>query len=213
MAVNLTNAPTVQDFTTLEAVKILLDVEPTDCTRDALIAQLISDVSARFVSFLGLHAVSAERTEVYELGQSKKILSLDAKPVDTAQAFTVKLGSAGTDFATAGEVSSSSYTVSAPGGWIRFRIDTPNDPNLVQVTYTGGLGSSTAEIMSNFPDLASACGLQVKYLLNRRDSLGGNVTVHGTAAGFGSGGTSYTGQYGLLKEVEQMLETHRRTAP
>lgn len=210
---NLTAPLTIQDFTTLASVKLMLDIEPNDCDRDELITKLISDVSARFVRYLGLHAVKAQRTEQYELAQAKKLLSLDAKSIDTGSTFTIKLGNSATDFTTAGEVDSTMYTVNAVGGWVRLRIDTPSDPNIVEVTYTGGLGTSTADLMTNFPELSSAAELQVKYLLNRRDSLGGNITVHGTSAGFGGGGTTYTGEYGLMGEVMSVLDMHRRTEP
>lgn len=209
MAANLTTSLTVQDFTTLASVKELAGLDENEVSLDVTYEKLIGVVSARFVSYLGLHAVQAERTETYELGRGKKVLSLNAKPIDTGQTVTVKLGSMATDFATAGELSDTLYSVNAPGGWLRFRVDTPEDPNHVQVTYTGGLGTSTADLMSNFPDLAYAAELQAKYLVNRRDSLGGNVTVHGTS----SGGTSYTGEFRLLKEVREVLDQHARSDP
>lgn len=205
---NLTSRLSIQDFTTLEAVKVLLGVPENECSRDEMIEALIDAISGRFVGYLGLHAVSTARVELYEVRQHKKILSLDAKPIDTGQTFEIRIAS-NDDFTGLSAISTETYTLHAPEGWIRFRRQMPNAPNYVQVTYTGGLGATTADLMSRFPELAHAAELQVKYLLNRRDSLGGTIT----SGGFGSSNTLqavHTSPYKLLPEVEAILATHRR---
>ena len=73
----------------------------------------------------------------------------------------------------------------------------------MQVTYTGGLATSTANLITAYPDLAQACDLQVAYLHRRRLSAGGNFSV-------GQSSTQYTGDYDLLVDVQKTLNKYMR---
>jgi len=201
---NLDGQLSVQDFTTLERVKALYTPSIDTGDLDALIATLIGDVSARFVRFLGLHALRVERTELYEVRRFAKIVSLDAKPIDGAATFTVDYGAdTGTGLSL---ITTQSFILNKAAGWLRLLFETRADPGYVRVKYTGGLGTTVANLITAWPDLAGAADRQVIYLLQRRGMLGGNVTVPM------GGGTSFEGQYGLLKEVENVLAQHRRAA-
>lgn len=204
---NLTGPLSVQDFTTLDRVKEFIRPTVGSSDLDSLIPKLITAVSAQFVRFLGLHAVTAERTETYQIKRLDKVVSLDAKPLDPLATITVKYGS----HPSASQVStytSDDFVPNYACGWLRLLFSTPHKPGFVVVTYTGGLGTSTANLIATFPELAAAADRQVSYLLQRRGALGGNVVAPG-----GAGTTSFsTGEYALLKEVAAELASHRRVA-
>lgn len=203
---NLSGQLSIQDFTTVERVKALVSPTVAVGDLDTLIQTLITDVSAQFVRFLGLHATKIERTELYEVRKFAKSLSLDAKPLDATATVVVKYGSDAQAVSLVTRTSDE-YVVVKPSGWVRLLFSTPYQPGYVEVKYTGGLGTSTADLIAGWPDLAGAADRQVLYLLQRRGALGGNVSL---ASG---GGTSFaTGQYEMLKDVEHILAAHRRAA-
>lgn len=202
---NLEGQLAVQDFTTLARVKALVQPTGDDGSQDALIEDMIATVSAQFVRFLGLHALRVERTETYEIRRFYNVVTLDGKPVDSTAAFTLKYGS---DLSASSFVTwqAAEYAVHKAAGWVRLFSKTPYSPGYVRVTYTGGLGTDTDNLIASFPELAGACERQVLYLLQRKSTLGGNVQL-------GAGGaTAFQGEYGLLKDVESVLAAHRRAA-
>lgn len=201
---NISGQLSVQDFTTVDRVKALVAPSIAVGDLDVLIQTLITDVSAQFVRFLGLHATKIERTELYEVRKYAKLLSLDAKPIDATATFALKYGS-DTQASSLVSRTSDEFVVNKPVGCVRLLFSTPYQPGYIEVTYTGGIGTSTANLISGWPDLAGAADRQVLYLLQRRGALGGNTQL---ASG---GGTSFaTGQYGMLHDVEHILASHRR---
>lgn len=205
---NITASLTFLDFTTKERIKLQMG-KPDDVNQDVLIDQLITSVSAQFVRYMGLHANAlSTHTEVYELRQHKKVLTLDALNVVTGT-LVLKHSSQDlptADWTTTSAVNSTLYSVSRAGGWLRLNFETSFDPNYFQVEYAGGFGSTTADIIADFPDLALAAEMQVQYLFSRQKRLGGDVTrADGRSTAFG-------GQYRMLREVEDILDLHRRVA-
>jgi hypothetical protein len=101
------------------------------------------------------------------------------------------------------------YRVSAPGGWIRFlRTTAWYDSSLMRyarVTYTSGLGATASAVVTSYPDIAYAAELQIRYQLQRRDSLGGDINVGG------GGAVSMTrSEFGLQRDVREILNGWRR---
>ena len=207
---NLSRALASQDFTTLARVKEILDDSQASASRDALISSLITRISHDMTEYLGTHAVEAQRTEVYEIRPGKRILTLDAYPIDTALAtFSVRIGSdpSTATLDAASDLDEKNYALNTGHGWLRF-LYTPGggDYSYARVFYTGGLGTDTADLVANYPELANACDLQVKYAISRLDSLGGSIeTVQGAT-------TSVMGEYGWLREVKRTLDSMRRGA-
>jgi hypothetical protein len=200
--VNLTGTLAHVDFTTKERIKLQLNIGD-DRSQDVVLDQMIASVSGQFVHYMGLHGLRGSKTEVYEGRQHKKVLSLDAKPVT---AFTSLKHSSQNlaDWSTVSAVAATNYSVSWAGGWVRLMFDVPNEPNFYEVQYTGGLANSTASMINDFPDLTHACDMQVQYLMSRQKKLGGDIQLKDGA------GTQYGSQYRLLREVQDILDQHRR---
>ena len=201
------------DYTTRARVKTLLGIANADVSQDSLIDQLITATSLRFDAEMRRHGQQIQRTEVYPIKLSRRIITLQGAPVNAAAAMTVKFNDT-TDFTTATTmVENDDYVVEDTAGVIRLvsqgtpftsgTIGRPIMPYYVQVTYTGGLATITANLISGYPDLAQACDLQVAYLHRRRTSPGGDVKV-------GDSYTAYTKDYGILDEVRSTLNKYKR---
>lgn len=212
---NLTNRLSSTDLTTLARVKGFISTTTSDVTQDAFLGEVIADVSRRFVEYLKIHATAVERTEVYRVRKFSRQVTLDGTPIDTAATFEVQIGFNDTEWTNVVIEDRTSYSIHAAGGFIEFvdsgttvirRARLVRAANYVRVKYMGGLGADTAAIIAAFPDVSRACDMQVKYLIERRSSLGGNVTTgHG-------GATEFQNEYLLLKDVRAALDTYARRA-
>jgi hypothetical protein len=203
--VNIDTQLDVIDLTTLERVRELIPQNKDDKSADELMARLITDQSAMIGRHIGLHLSSVARVEVYELRQHARVLTLDAKPVSAIT--TIRENpSIPDDWTTIADTSSSLYALNSPGGWIRFLKNRANDPGYIQVSYTGGFGVATANIITDFPEIAQACELAVKYEMERLNTLGGDITTIPGAS------TTFNAPYMMHKEVERLLGYHRRAS-
>ena len=202
---NIDGALDVVDLTTLDRVRELIKQAVEDSSSDPLVARLITDQSTMIARHIGLHTKDATRSEVYELQKHARVLSLDAKPVSAVT--TIRENpSIPDDWTTVADMGTSLYVLNKPGGWIRFLKSRANDPGYIQVSYTGGLGATAADVITNYPDIAQACELAVKYELERLNTIGGDITTIPGAS------TTFGGQYQMHKEVERLLGYHRRAA-
>ena len=192
----------VVDLTTLAEVKLLMGGAYADTASDPLITSMISTISEEITRYLGFHTLSAARTDVYYMRQGKRILTLDARPVSALT--SLKLAVHPDDLATATELVTSAYVLHNASGWLRFTGRQAVGDYYAQAAYTGGLGAATANVLADHKQIAYACGLQVKYAMQRRDTPGGNIT---SLAG---GATTFDGQYTLLREVRSILDALRR---
>lgn len=202
---NLTGRLISQDFTTVADVKNMMQPTGTQpSSMDTWLGEVITSVSRELTDYLGWHALQVERTEIYRTRVHKRVITLDAKNIDTDATFVLKLNHHGKDWAETTETDSDLYHVHQAAGYILLTYPITHVHGFAQVQYTGGWGTTTAELKVNYPDLAQACVTQVKYLADRRVSLGGDVqTTPGTGTSFGS-------QYNLLTSVKRTLERHRK---
>lgn len=211
---NLTGVLQSVALTTLERVQAAIDFNINvdgGPEMDAYVSRLITDVSQRVTDYLGFHTLRAQRTETYELPVRNSMITLSAAPIDLASTFELRVGTSpvDADLDALSVEDAANYRVSAPGGWIRIlRTNAGYDDALMQyarVKYTGGLGTTAATVIAAFPMLSNAVETQIKYHLQRGDSLGGNINTVG-----GGVASSFMGEYGLLKYVLTLLEGWRR---
>lgn len=188
------------DLTTLAEVKQIIDTSYIDTSQDTLIGSMISEVSDRITQYLGFHTLHATRTETYEGRRFERVVTIDSKPLTTVT--SIKHHSE-QDFTGVLALDADQYVVHKRSGWVRLDFAPIYKHNYFQVVYDGGLGAAASNVLSDFPEIAHAATMQVKYYLQRRDSLGGNVTT-------GAGSTSFDSAYGLHPEVKAILDQHRR---
>jgi len=203
------------DYTTRARVKTLLGIANADVSQDSLIDQLITSVSERFDAEMRRHSLQTSRVEVYPIKLSRRLVTLKGAPVNGAVTFTIKLNDT-TDFTTATTlVRNDDYVLEDTAGVVRMvsqgtpftagSMARPILPYYIQITYTGGLATTTANLIASYADLAQACDLQVAYLHRRRTTPGGNVTM-------GESSTQFTKDYQFLEEVRYTLNRYKRIA-
>jgi hypothetical protein len=188
------------NLTDLAQVKASIDTSYDDTTQDAHIGTVITAVSDRITQYLGFHTLSATRTETYEGRRFERVVTLDGKPVTT---FTSLKYHSESDFTGVLAEATTSYTVHKRSGWIRLDFAPIYKNNYFQVEYTGGLGVDATAVISGYPEISLAATMQCKYYLQRRDSMGGNITT-------GAGSTSFESEYTLQKEVRMILDQYAR---
>lgn len=194
------------DLTTTERVQTLLNSGGASLTGlDALISQVITDVSGRVEEHLGRAALVAERTEVFDVETPMRGVLLEAFPVLDAPAPIVKY-SRDRAFGSAEAMDTEWYAVDLQRGIIRFDGWWPIgcSPRTLQIVYTGGMAADTAAFIAAWPMVAHAVDLQVSHLIQRRRGLGA------TGESVGAGSISVIGAYDLLPEVSNIIGLYRR---
>lgn len=191
------------DLTTLARVRELTPHSVSDTSMDSVISRLITDVSMAMGRYMGLHLDTASRTEIYELRKHSRVLTLDAKNVSAITSIKEN-PSIPDDWSTIAAIDDSNYVLNTPGGWVRFLKNRANDPGFLQVIYSGGFGAAASNVITDFPDLAQGCEIQVKYLLERLSTIGGDIS---TGEG---GGTQFGNAYGWHRQTMDVMSHHRR---
>ena len=197
--------------TTKARVKALLEI--TSATHDDVIDNFIGAVSKRIEAFIDRPLLNKERTEEYDIKPRQRVIFLRAYPL-VAQSYiaSIKISTAW-DFAAATALATTSYHTDLNTGAIHLNFDPITSylgdnmataPNAVQVTYTGGLATSTANIITNHPAVAGACETQVIAAWRRRDEPMGKATKIGEYA------ATVDGPLLFLPDVIEALMPYRR---
>ena len=199
------------DATTKARVKDLLEI--TSTTHDDVLDALIATVSQRIENFIDRPLEAAARTEEYDIKPRQRVLFLRAYPL-TAQAdiTSVKIAT-DWDFTAATAVTSTDYHVDLNTGAIHFTFypitnylgnNIATAPNAMQVVYTGGFATSVANVIANYPAIASACETQVIAMWRRRDEpMQKTIKI-------GDYGSTKEGPVQFLPDVIEALIPYRR---
>ena len=199
------------DATTKARVKALLEI--TGTSQDAVIDSLIKVVSQRIEDFIDrpLHAVA--RTEEYSIKPRQTVMFLRAYPL-TAQSDIASIKIAlNWDFAAATAVTSTDYHADLSTGMVNFNFIPITNyfgnnmavaPNVIQVVYTGGVATTTDNVIANYPAIASACDEQVIAMWRRRDQPMQKATKIGEYA------ATVEGPLQFLPDVVEALMPYRR---
>lgn len=202
------------NLTTVELVKTMIAIPTDDTSNDTILDAMIASVSQRMEQLMNRKLEVDQRIEDQMVSSGQAEIALDAFPVFDDEDFIVTQSST-RNFTDADEWTiDEDYTFDATGGVVfllrdpQFKIHPitgyPLAPAWFRITYTGGLASTTDEVMSDHAAIADACATQVRYMWQRKDSLGGNINTT-------QGGTSFTAAYDLLASVKKICEYHRRT--
>ena len=199
------------DATTVTRVKALLDI--TSSTHDAVLGTLVDTVSQRIESFIDRPLEATARTEEYDIRPRQRVLFLRAYPL-TAQGDIANIKIAlDWDFAAATAVTSTDYHVDLNTGAVHFNFypitqylgnTMATAPNAIQVVYTGGFATSTANLVTNYPAIAYAADTQVIAMWRRRDEPMVKSTRIGDYA------STVEGPVQFLPDVIEALIPYRR---
>lgn len=153
------------DLTTLQHVRQLMGADVA--AQDGVLQTLLTAVSRRAENWMGREVETKQRTEVFSPDRLQQRFPLKAWPTTVAtviedwhRAFT------------GDPISSLYYTVDDYGVLVVDRWTLTEGQRTLQVVHTGGLGTTPADILRDYPDLAHAIALQVSFVWRRKDTLG-----------------------------------------
>lgn len=195
------------DLSTLSRLKAhATKISSTD--QDAILQQLLTGVSAQVERHVFSDIGYAEKkayTEQFDVESGQRLIYLNHWPVDSAATFTVK-NAWDRDFASVSALDSDVYYVKHRRGTVRFdRWDLLPGAGVLQVVYTGGLGTDASDVVAKHPDAALAVELQVMHLFRRRETLDlSNISGEGGSVALVVDRTP------LLPEVRELLRPLKR---
>ncbi len=145
---------------------------------DSLLAADITAFSKQIDRIMGRYLQSTARTIYCDVRLGDKVFYLKGYPVSSAP--SVYEDSAREFSGSAIDTSLYDVTQGAlDAGRIEFDYQPSVGPHALKVTYTGGLSSTTAGLLTSYPDLVHACEKQLWWAWSKRGMLG----LDGEAAG------------------------------
>lgn len=197
------------DLVTIDRVKEYATI--TKDVDDTRIGHLIADVSARMEQEMSRGIMLQSRTEDYSLTTGQRLVSLRTAPVTSVE--TVYLSDTRDFTDVTPLVENTDFILMPLRGQLRLLSlvaplrdpysGTPTAPLYVRVAYTGGMARSASDLANSYPAIAAACAQQVRYLLQRLNSLGGSVEMRDSKAEF-------VGEYTLLADVQKVCDYWKR---
>ena len=194
--------------TTIDRVKALLDISSSNY--DAVLTTMVAAASRRIENYIDRPLEQTARTQEYPIRPRQDVIFLRAYPVTAITSIKIALD---WDFSSATTVDTNDFTFDADTGMVHlsfFPILNYNGnnqaaaPNVIQVAYTGGFATSTANLISSSPDIAYAADIQAVAMWRRRDSpQGQNISV-------GGGSIGYEGALRLVPDAIEALTPYRR---
>jgi len=198
----------VINATTIDRVKALLDISSTNY--DAVLTTMVAAASRRIESYIDRPLEQTARTQEYPIKPRQDVIFLRAYPVTAISSIKLALD---WDFASATDFDAKDWTYDAETGMIHlsfFPILNYNGnnqapaPNVIQVAYTGGFATSTANLITDYPDIAYAADIQAVAMWRRRDS------PQGQSVSVGGGSIGYEGALRMIPDAIEALTPYRR---
>lgn len=157
------------DLTTIERVKLRVDLSYTDETQDALLSRLVAGVSAEVERRLDRHVLSTSRTVQANVRAGQGAVALRGYPITS---ITSIWNDRERDFGDETVLASSDYFADTTSGIVYFEVTLVGGPGVLKITYTGGMAASTDAFMAAYPDIAEAVDQRCAQLYQRRAEIG-----------------------------------------
>ena len=196
----MATSPTLQ-VTTVDRIKKLSANSLNAPEHDDLITSYIDEVSTQVELYL-CPLLNATVTEYRDLCQFQREIWLDRWPV-TSITSVYNRSSVSVAWADANEIESTNFDFSASSA--RLILDATVQPGgrALRVIYVAGFATTTAALLTAYPDIVGAAERQIIHMYRRR--------THPEKTSVSEGGmTQTTVQVELLRSVKQTLDRHRR---
>ncbi len=178
--------PATIEITTASRVKAagLLGLDAADTKYDALIGQLISEVSAQFEAYISHDFKEEERQDVLDVLFSTDRVFVEHFPLksisDVQMRYGIQYAWGGTG---ARSVDPTEIDFEADTGMLTFAGTLFPGKRALRVTYTAGFAVDTATFITAHPDIASAADRQVAHYFQRRNQPeAGSIAIQGSTA-------------------------------
>jgi len=192
------------DATTLADVKASLRLASTDATSDALIGDIITQVSGLFESYLARGLQSAARNEYFNPDYFTRMVHVSSYPVAASPAPQV-WNDMDRAWGSNTLIDPTLYTFDPDTGAFYFdRTGLVGGYRYLKISYTGGMAADTAALKTTYPEIAYAARMQVCYEFRRRDSYATQ------AIALGGGNFTVDGPVKLLDKIKETLDRYKR---
>lgn len=194
--------------TTIARVKALLDISSS--AYDDVLTTMVTAASRRIEQFIDRPLLLAERTEEYPIRPRQRVLFLRAYPVASITSIKLALD---WDFASVTAINADDYHADSETGMVNFNFypllnylgdNSAAAPNVLQVVYNAGFRTTTADLITEYPDIAYACDMQVVAMWRRRDA------PQGASMNIGGSSLAYEGALRLIPDVVEALMPYKR---
>ena len=170
--------------------------------KEALLNQLIGDVSDGAKTYLDRETLATTYTEYFDVEPDQRIFRLRAYPITS---FTSVANDYLHAFGSSTYLTSDLYTGHLEDGQIEFdRTGLQTGPRALRIVYIGGMAATTDAFVTEFPDISKAVTIQVVHEFRRSNSLQGDSIT--TAAG----SVAFLGGIDWLAHAKAILDTHKR---
>lgn len=176
------------DLTTLDRVRRLMGVQPDDVDSDAILAQLITSLSADVERALDRYVQSGvSRTQTFSPSWGQRVFPLNAWPNASV---TSVIEAWDRDFTSGTVLDSDDYVVDDMG---LLHIDGWNcvpGVKTLRVIHVGGMAATPAAFAIAYPDLANAVDHAIVEAIRNANALGVlSLGMQGNSASFGRAST------------------------
>lgn len=157
--------------TTLDRIKRLgvTDIDLNDPTYDQPLTGLIAEVSKQIEQFIGHPLAQETVTEVHDLERFTTSVWLDRPPVASITSIKQR-SSLSTAFSSVTALDTTSYDYNATTGRVVFDIQLVSGPRALEVIYSGGFATTTANLVASYPDIVNAAERQIAEMWRRREN-------------------------------------------
>ena len=181
----------VLDLTTLARVTDYGQIKTDRPDVTAVLTAMISSVSQRMAQYCSREFLVGTFTE-------RRVLRSELFPVQNPSVRSITSVRVSSSGRAADLASWSDYEISPCGNCIS--VWGISSGSLVEVTYSGGVATDTADVVANHPGLEDACKMQVVSLWKR------HTIPDRSGMTLGTGDTQWSADYGLLKDVKAALD-------
>lgn len=157
------------DLTTATRVKRRLGITDDDATNDEVIGSLIARVSDECEDLMNRDVESTLRTVQRDSWYGMRSLSLRGYPVTSVTSMHNDIDRL---FGSETLIDAADYYVELESGLIHFEFNPFPAKGGLQIVYTGGMATSTANFIAAYPGIADAVDQRVCQLWQRRNEIG-----------------------------------------
>lgn len=157
------------DLTTATRIKLRLGIDEDDTSQDSILGQMIARVSAEAEVLMNRHAESTSRTVQIDAHKIMRHVSLSGYPVTS---ITSVHNDVDRNFGSDTILAAADYYSDDDAGLLWFEVTLSPARGALQIIYTGGMATTTANFITAYPDVAEAIDQRVVQLWQRRNEVG-----------------------------------------
>lgn len=169
------------NLTTLEMVRDRLDQAGDRKKDDPILMRIIARVSSEAEKAMARDVTSEPYVHTLDMASGQCSFQLRAWPVSSV-AYVRYDNSTDRAFESTTELASTAYLVDKAAGLVRIFTPRVGGPQVLRVSYSGGMAADVDDFVEAYPDIADALAEQVVHVFGRRKGPGDLARTIGGAS-------------------------------